>query len=370
MRSKLSFTIVLFFFGTVFALGQDLSLTQRDLLVTQGSDGGFHLFIRKKSGISSVMLTETTKDPRLQEDNYAYRSDTWNAINGNERRILDGKFLPPNDKVFSLIDSTPEYLPEMGEVFHIYIPYIIYYGYNWSRHGEVYVGNGTYFNVRAFEHAYGDYRGAFKDNSFVLTIDQKPLDGQPADLFMRDTVDAFSEISSYTGGQQRFSVGGDDLIEAIARVLSSKRSSDIDIVFVIDTTASMQNEITVIREQLVGLIQNTMNKFRNIRIGFVFYKDYSDEYITRYFSFSDNFLVIQRTLNSVRARGGRDIPEAVYEGLYDAVTKFTWQAPSREIILIGDAPPHPRMRGKISKEMVFNAAAQRNITIDTIVLPQ
>jgi hypothetical protein len=40
------------------------------------------------------------------------------------------------------------------------------------------------------------------------------------------------------------------------------------------------------------------------------------------------------------------------------------------MVLIGDAPPHPRQRGIVSKEMVDQADAARNIKENAIILPQ
>ncbi|GMO48563.1 MAG: VWA domain-containing protein [Termitinemataceae bacterium] len=370
MWSKLTLLSVILFAASLPAFSQDLSITQNDLLVTQGSDGGFHLFIRKKPGVSSVLLTETTKDPRLQEDNYAYRSNTWNPVNGNEMRMLNGQFIPQSENIYSLLDSTPERIQEMGEVFHIYIPYIIYYGYENTRHGEVYVGNGTYFNVRSFTRPFADYRGAFRDNPFVLTVDQKPLPGRPVDLYMKDTIAAFSEIADVSGGDTLYSVGPDDIIDTIASVLYRNKGAKLDLVFCIDTTASMKNDLETLRAKLVNMIKEMIPSYRSLRIGFVFYKDYGDSYVTQHFDFTEDMNVVQRTLNYVRAGGGKDIPEAVYEALYDSINKFAWSAPMRKIILIGDAPPHPRQRGKVSRDMVIVGAAQRGISIDTIILPQ
>jgi hypothetical protein len=56
---------------TVFA--QDLSIGKDDLLLESRPDGGFHLFIKKKPDINSVLLTETTKDPKMQADIYIMR---------------------------------------------------------------------------------------------------------------------------------------------------------------------------------------------------------------------------------------------------------------------------------------------------------
>jgi Mg-chelatase subunit ChlD len=102
----------------------------------------------------------------------------------------------------------------------------------------------------------------------------------------------------------------------------------------------------------------------------VLYKDYFDEYLTRILPFTSDMRVFQRNIDGIRVGGGRDIPEAVHEAIYDAATRFPWKAGLRRIILIGDAPPHPRPRGKITNEAAYSAATERNITVDTIILPQ
>ncbi|MDR2370731.1 MAG: hypothetical protein LBD71_04565, partial [Treponema sp.] len=63
--------------GALYA--QDLSVGRDDLRIEQGIDGGFHLYIRKKPGTGSVLLVESTRDPAMRSDNYAYRAPEWNA---------------------------------------------------------------------------------------------------------------------------------------------------------------------------------------------------------------------------------------------------------------------------------------------------
>ena len=57
-------------FLSVFLEAEDLSLSKEDLLVIQNPKGGYHLYIKAKPDIKSVLLTETTKDPDLKLDNY------------------------------------------------------------------------------------------------------------------------------------------------------------------------------------------------------------------------------------------------------------------------------------------------------------
>jgi hypothetical protein len=363
-----SFFSIAALFLAAAAAAQDLDISTGDLRIEQRVDGGFHLFIRKKPGIASVLLAESTKDPRMREDNYAYRAGQWNAVNGDERRILNGVPLPGNR--WYIIDSTPEPHPELGEAFHLYIPYILYYGYENTRHGEVYVVDGTYFNLRAFNLPYGDYQGPFLDNPYVLRVTQRPLDGKPEDNYMDDTVDAFTEITATGGGDLVYSTGPGDLVDRIKGLLEKEKGRAVDIVLCLDTTSSMRDDIDEVRRALIPMLNSTIAEFSSFRIGMVLYKDYYDEYLTRVISFTNNFSGFQRTLNSIRVGGGRDIPEAVYEALYEGAVKFPWQAESRIMILIGDAPPHPRQRGKISKEMVDSEVGARNIKVNAIILPQ
>jgi hypothetical protein len=349
---------------------QDLSIGAADLRITQGADGGFHLYIRKKPGINSVLLTESVRDPAMREDNYAYRAPEWNSINGDEIRIVDGEAIAKERGIWSLIDSTPEPHGELGEVFHIYIPYIINYGYPWTRNGEVYVGNGTYFNIRAFEKPYADYSGGFRDNSFLLEVNQSPLAGPASGNYMRDTEETFGEIARMERGEAVYSTGAKDIIQTIRSILRKERGNTLDLVFALDTTASMRDDIAEIRDSLTYMLNEELRGFRQLRVGMILYKDYGDTYVTKTVAFTGDLDRFQRSLLTITIGGGRDIPEAVYEALYEAATKFRWQAESRLVILIGDAPPHPRPRGRITKEMVAKELAARRVKVSAIILPQ
>jgi hypothetical protein len=348
---------------------QDLSITTGDIRIEQRVDGGFHLFIRKKPDIGSVLLAESTRDPSFQEDSYAYRAAEKNAINGDEIRIIDAQPIPADERrIWSIIDSTPESHPELGQAFHLYIPYILYYGYEETRHGEVYVIDGTYFNLRAFSLPYGDYRDSYRDNPYILRVTQK--EGPPEGNYMKDTEDAFKEIAAGGGGEFVYSTGPADLVEKIKGVLEEEKGKRVDLVLCLDTTSSMKDDIDAVRKALIPMLQGIIKEFSSFRIGMVLYKDYYDDYLTRTIPFTSDFSVFQRNLNNIRVGGGRDIPEAVYEALHEAAIKFNWEAESKLIVLIGDAPPHPRQRGKISKDMVTQVVEEKELKVNAIILPQ
>lgn len=119
----------------------------------------------------------------------------------------------------------------------------------------------------------------------------------------------------------------------------------IDVVFLIDSTGSMQKEIDVVKDRVVSM----MDELRKgqptpyVRFGLVTYRDRGDEYVTKKFELTDDVKAMQRNIRDLVADGGGDILESVNEGLHVAVQGMNWdkrQGTSRIIFLIGDAGPH------------------------------
>jgi hypothetical protein len=347
--------------------GQDLTISPDDLRIELRADGGYHLFIRTKPNISSVLLTESTRDPVMAADNYAYRVLEWNPVNGDEIRLLNGYPIPRESGIFSLIDSSPEPHPELGSAFHIYIPWVVYYGYENERYGEVHINDGAYVNIRAFNLPYADYRGRFADNPFVFRAVQQPPE-KPDGKYLPEAETAFNEIAKQGRGDFVYAPNPPALVEVIKDLLKKEAGKTVDIVLCLDTTGSMTPYIDELRKMLISMMKEYINGFNDWQIGMVLFKDYHEEYITRVNPFTRDFDLFQKNLNAIRVRGGGDIPEAVYEALYDGADKFPWTAESRLLILVGDAPPHPKPRGNITREMVFQKAEEKGLKISAILL--
>jgi len=133
----------------------------------------------------------------------------------------------------------------------------------------------------------------------------------------------------------------------------------------------MKNDIDAVRKKLLQNAEHFARSFSPLRLGLVLYRDYPDEYITKVIPFTSDLAVFQKSLNAVRATGGKDIPEAVNEALYDSVLLFPWdKTAAKVVILIGDAPPHPVPLGNITEDMVFEAAKSAGVKINAVILPQ
>ena len=397
---------------------QELRISANDIkLIEDKENGGYHLYVKKNPKVNSILLTETTKDPLGKNDSYAYRAKEYNPINGDEIRYLDGKKLESEGAKYSLLDSTVEKTDFFGDAFHIFIPKTVVYGYEWSRHGEVELGKGTFINIRSFEKPYADYSGDYMDNPFMFDlkvfkktvktvrkelkkvekkeipqpVEEPEVLDEPEELEEPEVLEEviltdnynpvasekFSEISK----EMLYSKGPETLIEDIGKILETfVKAEKLDIVFAIDATGSMKDDIDKLRADLIPEIKRIFSKENDVRIAVLFYRDYGDTFKymdlpVKCFDFTRNFETFKEQLYSIKILGreGGDIPEAVYEAMFAASEFYKWRGDAqKEIILIGDAEPHPvpRGTGKYSKDYVMAVADSRNIKIHSILLPQ
>lgn len=369
---------------------QSLHLDIQDLVLDtiyqeDGEIQGFMLYIRQKTGMQSVMLTETTRSVDGMATNYAYRTLEWNEINGDERRMLNGQQLVSEYAKFSIIDSTPENHPTLGMAFCLYIPAQIQYGYPWSRSGLVQVGVGTFINIRGFGALYGDYSKGYEDNPFMFglgtTPHNEPQSVALTDSYNPEAVSAFDQIAKEVGGTITYSKGPETITDDILNILQSlDPSRPANIVFALDSTGSMKDDVARLRKDFIPRLKLLLEEFTApVQLGLLLYRDYVDSYDyegipVRVYPSTASLEVFEQHLFDFTIRGneGGDVPEAVYEALYGSMDFYNWtESAQGRVILIGDAEPHANPRGskKYTKELVVSTAVERGIVIDTIITP-
>ncbi len=119
------------------------------------------------------------------------------------------------------------------------------------------------------------------------------------------------------------------------------RGRGLDVVFVVDATASMGPFIAAARATIDDIIVDLATVVPSLRLGLVAYRDADDAWISRHVDLSDDRYQIQNFLLDLDAVGGGDFPEAVDVGVTVAAEQLAWRAEARRvIILVGDAPPH------------------------------
>ena len=183
------------------------------------------------------------------------------------------------------------------------------------------------------------------------------------------TVDsgAFSDTVLYTGT-------ADEEISVKLKGSSEKRNV-IDIMFVVDVTGSMGDELLYLKNELSDVINRVAENDKNtvINLALLFYRDNEDDVPFAYYDFVDvtnpyGLASQQANLNSQSAKGGGDYPEAVDEALLMAVSKqWNTSATTKLIFHVLDAPPH---NAKSNQETFMNAvriAADKGIRISPII---
>ena len=158
-------------------------------------------------------------------------------------------------------------------------------------------------------------------------------------------------------------LAGASMISAVARNEAHTRAiaphgvkTELDVGIVLDTTSSMGDEIKYLQAELDSIVTILKTKFPQVtpRFGLVAYKDKGDEYLTRSIPFTTDVAAFRASLAAQSAGGGGDIPEAVPEGLADAVA-LEWRSTdesARVMFWLADAPEHAGTEQAVATALV------------------
>jgi hypothetical protein len=116
----------------------------------------------------------------------------------------------------------------------------------------------------------------------------------------------------------------------------------LDLVLTIDTTGSMGDEIRYLQSELAAILDALRARHRglDLRVGFVFYRDLGDDYVTSTMPLTHDFGAAQAELRQHRASGGGDYPEAMDQALVRAAGQAWRPDAVKTMLLVADAPPH------------------------------
>jgi len=122
----------------------------------------------------------------------------------------------------------------------------------------------------------------------------------------------------------------------------------LDVLFLIDTTSSMADEIAQLQNNILH-ISSEVDAFADnidVRYGLVLYREHDNfEYLTRRHDFITEVSAFQNALNQVTANSGDNNPdwdEALNVGLYESLDQMSWREDDtiKLIFLVADARPH------------------------------
>lgn len=141
-----------------------------------------------------------------------------------------------------------------------------------------------------------------------------------------------------------------------------------DIMFIVDATGSMSDEIEFLKADLMDILNKVSSSSlsTSIRTAALFYRDEGDAYVTRCSGFTSSYAATINFISDQTASGGGDYPEAVHTALETSLQEFSWSSSARARIafMLLDAPPHQDRTGVIgSLQRSIEAYAAQGIKL-------
>jgi hypothetical protein len=146
-------------------------------------------------------------------------------------------------------------------------------------------------------------------------------------------------------------------------------AEQLEVLFVVDATGSMDDEINYLKEELHDVIEKyqLLKPDTKLRLGSIFYRDYTPkaDYLTRTAALSEDYQATFDFINQQEANGGGDFAEAVEAALAEAVNEQEWseQSATRLVFLLLDAPAHHNPKSLRQLKETLQTAAAKGIRI-------
>lgn len=154
------------------------------------------------------------------------------------------------------------------------------------------------------------------------------------------------EVTATRGGQTAQGLlrrGQKDALELQLDGAVAPQRARLDLVFLIDATGSMADEIQKLKSSLRSIADDAarLPSRPDLYFGLVAYRDTTDPFVLRSHDFTDDLGAFQKVLNQLQADGGGDYPEAMSEALHETVHRLSWrgEGATRMVVLLADAPP-------------------------------
>jgi len=150
----------------------------------------------------------------------------------------------------------------------------------------------------------------------------------------------------------------------------------LDLIFCIDVTGSMDDDIASVKAAASNIVNTVAARSSDYRVAIVAYRDWDDSAgyaMFEDYAFSSDVGAIIANINSLSVGGGDDEPEAVLEALMRAIDSRSvgsWRNNvNKQVIVMGDAPPHDPSREGFTAASVAQAAEDADpVVIQAIVV--
>lgn len=189
----------------------------------------------------------------------------------------------------------------------------------------------------------------------------KPFD---ASIHLAHQIDIVYDKKSYTIDAQTYAQGINRLILPVA---AKPAAHQIDLMFIIDATGSMEDEINYLKNELKDVVEqvNIQLPALSIQIGTVFYRDKGEAYLLRTADFTSDIQQVFNFIQQQSAKDGGDYPEALDLALEEALENQQWStsAKTRLAFMVMDAPPHDDPSSKFRMQKMVQKAAYLGVRL-------
>ncbi len=188
-----------------------------------------------------------------------------------------------------------------------------------------------------------------------------------AEIYEQTTIQLFTGLADATGGQTFMVDNAEYVVGVIKGIIKNYLSDKTDIVFVVDRTTSMDDDIDAIKVSINKII-NALDNFKDVKVGFTFYADKNTDG-ARWFKMhklSKDLDEARYIMNTVYTFGGGfDLPESVNDAIVKTINEMNWtEGRRRMILLIGDAPSLEPPLGEYTTNQVIGRAVNAEVTMN------
>lgn len=202
---------------------------------------------------------------------------------------------------------------------------------------------------------------------YYIVVEINKVRAYPSNYALGRTVpltalESFTELGEQTGGIRYDAPNASSVPDVIVKILKENAIPNSDIIFLIDNTGSMGDDISAVKTGVAKIISSLP---KDSRLGMATYNDHNTTANWyRSIDLTTDFNAVTSFLNSISVFGGGDIPESVYEGIYETASRMSWKGSKKIVIVIGDAPPLEGTLSKYTLKQVIDKCKEKGIDVN------
>lgn len=204
------------------------------------------------------------------------------------------------------------------------------------------------------------WAGVSDHNGIVYLMNKN--DDKKLSVKLGDGTTQALDLDDDQGGQQKS--GTYNTEKEITIGAKGNKYENADIMFIIDSTGSMHDEMDFLQSEFTEITERIGDK--NTRYSVNFYRDEGDEYLTKCNPFSSDVKKVQTIINNESAAGGKGQIAAVAQALDQTMNDADWSDESVKLaFLIFDAPPYKEAADSLARSV--ETAASKGIRLIPVV---